>query len=196
MTRPAERTRRELTLAVGLCLLASSVALVAAGRTWALGAVAALPPLPARELTLTASQAGTPVRGLAVLGLAGAVAVLAATGWLRVGVGALLLLAGVLLAVVGAGFDATSGFASDGFVPDAAARTGWPLVTAGCGVLLAVAGLLVVLRGRSWSGLSRRYEAPGAGDERPVRGREPTPALPADRALWEALDRGEDPTTR
>lgn len=44
MSRPAADSRRELALAVALCLLASAGALVAAGRTWASGSVAALPP--------------------------------------------------------------------------------------------------------------------------------------------------------
>ena len=53
---------------------------------------------------------------------------------------------------------------------------------------LAGAGALTVLRGRSWPGLGQRYDAPAP---RPVPEGPPT-----ERALWEALDRGEDPTTR
>ncbi|WP_445548819.1 Trp biosynthesis-associated membrane protein [Frankia sp. CiP1_Cm_nod2] len=46
------------------------------------------------------------------------------------------------------------------------------------GVLLAGGGLLVALRGHTWSALSARYRAPAA---RPVD-------------AWEAIDRGDDPT--
>jgi len=199
MSPSADATRRERALAVGLCLLASSGALVAAGRTWAVGTVAALPPLPARDLALTGTQAGAPARGLAVLGLAGAIAVVAARGWLRVAVGVVLLVAGGILAVAGAGFDAGSSFAAQGLFPAQARRTGWSLVAAGCGAVLAIAGLLVVVRGRGWSTLSRRFESPAArtqdapatsaqeGDEAGAR---------SERDLWEALDRGEDPTTK
>jgi len=186
---------------------ASSGALICAGRSWAVGPVAALPPLPARELVLTGTQAGAPISGLAVLGLAGAVAVVAARGWPRVAVGVVLLLAGGTLAVVGAGFDAGSAFATQGMFPMRVRRTGWSLLAAGCGAGLAVAGLLVVLCGRGWSTLSRRYESPAARrqDASPTAtqqtgqraGRaEAQEGAPSERELWEALDRGEDPTTR
>lgn len=207
MSRSADATRRERAFAIGLCVLASSGALVCAGRTWAVGTVAALPPLPARELVLTGTQAGAPTSGLAVLGLAGAVAVVAARGWPRVAVGVVLLLAGGTLAVVGAGFDAGSGFAAQGMFPTQVRRTGWPLLAAACGAGLAVAGLLVVVRGRGWSTLSRRYESPAARtqDAPPAVTRQTGQAegqaeVPegarSERELWEALDRGEDPTTR
>ena len=194
MSRPAADSRRELALAVALCLLASAGALVAAGRTWASGSVAALPPLPAREVAVTAAQSGAPVRGLALLGLTGAIAVLAATGWLRVGVGILLLLSGLALTAVGLGFDAGAELARLGVAPqEAAGRTGWPLLAAGCGVGQAGAGLLAALRGRTWSGLSRRYDTTAARAGTATES-QPGPGVPAERRLWEALDRGEDPT--
>ena len=58
------------------------------------------------------------------------------------------------------------------------------------GLLMAAAGLLVVLRGRSWPGMGRRYERPGS-PAAPAR-----PQTDEDRAqaAWRALDRGEDPT--
>ena len=142
MSRSADTPRRERALAVGLCVLASSGALVCAGRTWAVGTVAALPPLPARELVLTGTQAGAPTRGLAALGLAGAVAVVAARGWPRVAVGVVLLLAGGTIAVVGTAFDAGSGFAAQGMFPMRVRRTGWSLLAAGCGAGRAAAGRL------------------------------------------------------
>ncbi len=194
MSRPAADSRRELALAVALCLLASAGALVAAGRTWASGSVAALPPLPAREVAVTAAQAGGPVRGLALLGLTGAIAVLAATGWLRVGVGVLVLLSGLALTAVALGFDAGAELARLGVAPQEAGRTGWPLVAAGCGGGQAGAGLLVALRGRTWSGLSRRYDPPTVHEGTAAAPSHPGPGVPAERRLWEALDRGEDPT--
>ncbi len=135
------------------------------------------------------------MRGLAVLGLAGAVAVLAARGWLRVTVGILLLLAGVIITVAGAGFDAGEALGAERIDPAATARTAWPLLAACCGAGLILAGLLVAVRGRGWSGLSRRYETPSAPTEA-ARPPLPEAGQPAERELWEALDRGEDPTAR
>jgi uncharacterized membrane protein (TIGR02234 family) len=59
------------------------------------------------------------------------------------------------------------------------------------GLLGVGAGLLVVLRSRSWPAMGRRYErAPGP----PPAGRIQTDEDRA-QAAWKALDRGEDPTT-
>jgi uncharacterized membrane protein (TIGR02234 family) len=74
---------------------------------------------------------------------------------------------------------------------------GWPLLTAVAGVLGGAAGLLVVLRGRGWPGMGRRYERAGSGaDGRPAAGPAARPRTDEDRAqaAWQALDRGEDPT--
>ncbi|MBC7375655.1 MAG: Trp biosynthesis-associated membrane protein, partial [Frankiales bacterium] len=50
----------------------------------------------------------------------------------------------------------------------------------------------IAVRGRRWAALSARYDAPAARAEQ-----EPDSEVSAsrqERALWEALDRGEDPT--
>ena len=66
-----------------------------------------------------------------------------------------------------------------------------------------LAGLLVVLRGRSWPGMGRRYErggtpaVPGSAEQpAPVPARPARPQTDEDRhqAAWKALDRGDDPT--
>ena len=198
--------RRQLSVPVGLCLAASSGALVAAGRIWATGTVAAIPPLPAQELAITGAGAGTPVRGLAVVGLAGTVAVIAARGWLRPLVGALLLLAGMGIVAASLGFDpgaalADASFPASGRMVAEAGTTPWPALSAACGAGLALAGLLVVLRGRGGGGLSQKYDSPVAGPAAadsgsagPTVGAVEQDAAASERALWEALDRGEDPT--
>jgi len=55
-------------------------------------------------------------------------------------------------------------------------------------VIVIVAGALIALRGGHWAAMSARYERPTAEPD-PERDR-----LLADRSLWNALDRGEDPT--
>jgi len=59
------------------------------------------------------------------------------------------------------------------------------------GLLAAAAGLLTVLRGRTWPAMGRRYERAAATAPAPARRQSDE-----DRALdaWRALDRGEDPT--
>lgn len=180
-------------------MLASSGGLVAAGRTWATGTIASVPPLPARELAVTGAEAGTPVRGLAVVGLAGAVAILAARGWLRPLVGLLLVLAGVGMVAAGLDFDAErslaggSGFGATTLV-EGAGSTAWPVLAAACGAGLATAGALVTLRGRRWGGMSQKYDSPAPAPA-PEQQDQPDRAA-GERQLWEALDRGEDPTRK
>lgn len=73
------------------------------------------------------------------------------------------------------------------------ALTAWPAVTIGGLVLVAVGAGVVLLRGADWSGLSSRYERPGTP---PAAGASGSGAAPPTSAgdLWQALDRGDDPT--
>ncbi len=143
----SRRARRELALA---CLLTLGGALI---------------------VLFAASRQPTPTaRALALVALAGVVALLAARGWTRFAVGVVLALSG--LAITGL----------------AAARlTGgsvvlWPVLSMLGGLLVLAAGALAATRGRSWLALGARYDAPAA--VRPV----------SDGDVWAALDRGEDPT--
>jgi len=190
------RSRRELTLAVLLCLLGAFVVLVAAGRVWTEVEVAESALAPARTVGALGTEVVPGLRALGLVALAGVVA-LAATR--RVG----RTVVGIVLAVVGAVVVVTSLTADGaqeanrkaaeggGQVGDVILPTGWPNVAVLGGLLVVAAGLLVAARGRRWAALSRKYEPPTA------RTAEPAQDGPvAERALWEALDRGEDPTAR
>jgi uncharacterized membrane protein (TIGR02234 family) len=72
-------------------------------------------------------------------------------------------------------------------VPHVAVHAVWPVLSAICGVLVVAAGVLIAVRGHRWQGMSARYEAQPARADNPVK---------AAAALWSALDRGEDPTSR
>jgi hypothetical protein len=60
------------------------------------------------------------------------------------------------------------------------ASFGWPLLCTVGGVLVAAAGVFTVVRGSRWPGMGSRYERRGTPRE--------------DVPLWDALDRGDDPT--
>ena len=193
--------RREVGLAVLLCLVGAFVVLVAAGRAW-IELTVLSPLVDDRALPVTGAELSPGVRALGLVGLAGVVAVAATRRTGRVVVGLLLLLVGgaVVVLALGAGSDAFAR-AQDtvavqeagGTVSDASAGTVWPYACAAGGLLLGVAGLLVAVRGRRWAALSQRYEAPAS---RPAEAPGPERAERAERALWESLDRGEDPTGR
>ncbi|MHA6621993.1 Trp biosynthesis-associated membrane protein [Pseudonocardia sp. DLS-67] len=119
---------------------------------------------------LTGAQVAPWLGGTALLALAGVAGVVATGGVLRRLVGGLLALVGIAVAVLG--------------VRALAGATAAPLlVIAGAVVLLAV-GTLVLVRERRLPRLGARYAAPG---ERRVE-RDP------DRAAWEELDQGRDPS--
>lgn len=111
--------------------------------------------------------------GTALLALAGVAGVVAAGGLLRRLVGGLLALvgAGVLVFGVLALFSAPFG-------------TGASLLAVAGAVALLAAGVAVLVLERRLPRLGARYAAPG---ERPVE-RDP------DRAAWQELDEGRDPT--
>ena len=184
------RGRRGLSTAVLLCLAGAFVVLVAAGRSWVDLEVPAGPLADAR----TDAHTGTDlVPGLSALGLVGLAGVVALAATRRVGrtlVGLVLLAtgAGVLAAVLSASGEVLAEELPGQPGEAVAHLTGWSFVTAAGGVLLLAAGALTVVRGRSWPALGQRYEAPTGGPAAASR-QEPT-----ERGLWEALDRGEDPT--
>jgi hypothetical protein len=159
------RARRELTVTVLLCAVGAVVELLAVGRPWA--KVAAR--------TYTGSNVAGAVRPLALVALAGTAALLATRRWGRIAVGVLLVAAGAGTAVAAA---------TASYPPGAHHLEGWRIVTIVAAVPVAVSGLASAARGYRWSVMSARYDAPGA------RQRVQDP----DVALWDALDRGDDPT--
>ena len=193
-------TQGELGAAVGAVLVGGSLALLGAGRAWLSGSAAAGPGLPVIELAPTGRELAPGVVALALVALAGVLPVVATRGRWRVGVGVVVALVGVGITVLAL----STGDAEAAAVDRAGAALGvsdptvtgiassrWPWVTAGAGALVATGGMLISLRGPRWCGLGRRYDAPASGAQRHESGAE---SHGAQHRLWEALDRGEDPT--
>ena len=203
---PRTGPRRELRLAVLLCLVGAGLLLLATSRVWVSFA-------DSQQLTTSAVRTqvhGTLVapgaRALGLVALAGVVALAATRRLGRVLIGALVLLAGVgtvvvLANVLAAGLADTAllaqqvreqtGGSSSGVVATRSVsalrtRPAWPVVGIGGGVLVTASGLLVAVRGRRWATLSQAYQVPAA------RADKPEPA--GDKAVWDALDSGDDPT--
>ncbi len=198
--RPVSRGRRELTATVLACVVAAGVALTAGGQAWGEITAQRPEPLPPVTTLVSGSEAAPLVPAAALVLLAAAGALLAVRGGGRAVVGAVLVLAGVGLAWASgrvlAGDDVVTtqlrafGVPADELVTDLS--PGWPVAVVVAGVLGVLAGLLTVVRGRSWPAMGRRYER--AGDP----GTATPPVAPTAEqqasAAWSALDRGEDPT--
>lgn len=177
-----------------LCLAGGGLAVLASGRPWA-RAVLRQPPLATVGATVSGHSLTPAVAALGLVGLAGVVAVLATRGTGRLATGVLLALAGAGVVAVSLqvrlDLDGRTGTVLEraAGAPGAAARhirpTSWPVVSAAAGLLLGAGGVLTATRGRGWSTLSARHDVPG-GDV------PPEPVEPAH--MWDAQDRGEDPT--
>ena len=177
-----------------LVILGALLGFLAASRPWAL--VVVPDPIAERTLGVSGREAAGVVPAVALVALAGAVAVLTTRRVGQAVAGALLVLAGAGAAASSIGVLRTPVSAVDQVVAAATGRTGvagvtasvtaWPWVGVASGVLIALGGCMAVLRARSWGGLSARYETP-ADDGKPVPDDDPG-------QVWDALSRGEDPT--
>ena len=198
--------RRELTAAVLGAALAGALALIAGGQGWADVTVDRTAPLPPVSAVVTGADAAPLVPATGLVLLAAAVALLAVRGAGRPVVGLLMAVAGGALGWSGiralaGGLSAAAAElpgvgGAQGSAADIDVAAGWPVLALLAGVLGAAAGLLVVVRGRQWPGMGRRYERPGAGGEPRPAAAAARPQTDDDRAqaAWRALDRGEDPT--
>ncbi len=180
--------RRELVVSVLLCLVGSALVLLAVSRSWIVHSYGGEAPLPPRAFRVDGARLVPGSRALALVGLAGVAAVLATrrTGRVAVGVVQGLAGAGIAALVLRALVDPDAAVNRAGPFVDVTVAPGqqlgaWPYVALLGALLITVAGLLVVVRGRSWVVMSSRYDAP----QQQPRG---------DASLWDALDRGEDPT--
>ncbi|MGH3693851.1 MAG: Trp biosynthesis-associated membrane protein [Pseudonocardiaceae bacterium] len=191
--RDPSRTALGATIAV---LVAAAVAL---GGSAALGWAQIEVQAPLRgivQLRLSGSMLLSALGPLAVLALATVAAVLASGGWARRMLGVLLLGTAVppALAVLrvrdggwltGAALSAADRPARSVPVGTATALLAGPGLAGVGAVLLAAAGVALVVGGHRMPRLGRRYQAPATRRDRP---------LPAQGRFWERLDAGEDPT--
>jgi uncharacterized membrane protein (TIGR02234 family) len=196
--------RRSVAAALLLGVVGAAVVLTAGSRTWQHGSTGF------GDTTMDVEVSGRTITGLpgalALVGLCALVAVFAVRGVSRMVVAGLLTLSGA--GVIAAALLATGNTA---VLADAAANasgltrasvdgrtnTAWPMVSAAGGVLLLAAGVVALVRSRTWPGMSSRYDRDGAAPARAAGAASPSTAVEQDRPedLWKALDRGEDPTT-
>lgn len=187
--------RQHALFAVALLLdvVGAGAALLIASRPWQTLTLERGGPFPNMTRELIGRDVDSAPTALALVALAGVVAVLATRGLLRRTVGCVIGLAGVGLiwrALASAdpvkdyGFDSRMGLLTD-HAPMVETHAVWPVLTAVCGALVGVSGILIAWRGQEWQAMSARYETPPAQEADP----EKTAAT-----LWTKLDRGEDPT--
>jgi hypothetical protein len=201
---------RQRAVTVVVCAAAAGLALFAASRTWTVETVARPAPLPPQVTTRNGSELVPALPALALVALAGAGGLLATRAWGRRLVAGLILLAGLGLAglAVGRGGWALVVVAAGLVVAAAGAYAWWR------GPTWPSLGVRYERTTRA-DGATRTEKAEGAAAEQPVR----DPAAPVgpstertesgaessdiqvdsaeeavSQALWDAIERGEDPT--
>ncbi len=181
--------------------------LLGATRVWSTEVVARPAPLSPQVIAHTGATLAPALPALGLVALAGAGGLLATRGTARRLVGALVCAVGVAVVVL------VAGALADGGVGAA-----WPAVCLLGGVAVALAGAFAVADGGRWPVMGRRYErahtpagpvlaSPAQTSEhpsavpsnRPASDRpsstRPSSDRPAPAAeIWDALERGEDPT--
>jgi uncharacterized membrane protein (TIGR02234 family) len=194
-------SRVEFAAALLLDLVGAGVALLVSSRTWqsahflrsGLGDI---------DAGLTGRNIDSSPTALALAALAGIVALIATRGLARRVVGGLVAVVGVALvwrSLRSAGAVSASrarsivedhhqGIALPSAAQHVAVHAAWPVLSAIAGALVMVAGVLVAVRGHRWQSMAARYSAPSDVDDADARKR-------ADLALWNAIERGDDPTT-
>lgn len=206
--------RRRERLLVGLAVaLGAALMLLAVSRPWAHAVVD--DPLAGRlSVEATGRQAAPVVAAVALVALAGAVALLTLRTVGRVVAGLLLVLSGAAAAAAAVAVERTPSDALRSVIAGATGRSGealpvahqtaWPWVAVVGAVLVLVGGAAGVARARTWSGdagLSGRYDSPVRATAPTSGGRADEPQGPDERSAgsdvpdpWDRLSRGEDPT--
>jgi uncharacterized membrane protein (TIGR02234 family) len=220
---------RERGLAALLCAAGAGLALLAAGRPWA--TVRARDAITPFAQDLTGRDLGGAAGALGWAALAALAALFATQGRVRAGVGVLLALFGA-----GIGYGSVTAVQRSDVLAAAGEKSAllrlggnlsvqvgpWWAVSLAGGLLLVAAGVVTVLRGARWPGMSARYERAPASASAHAEGAGPGGDRPTDRpesvpgggerqaeggaregaagtaddpaSLWKSLDRGEDPT--
>jgi uncharacterized membrane protein (TIGR02234 family) len=183
--------RRALWTWVAVCVAGAALVLLAAGRDWFTVMYGV------RKVEVSAAELVPALSPAAWAGLAAVVAVLATRGgWRRIIGGVMALCgAGVIIAAWwGSGASAALRISAGqapmigGGDPRITSVVAWPLIATVGGLLLLGGGVTAVLRGGRWPGMSDRYDRPAA------RRSAPAESASSERALWDAIDRGADPT--
>jgi uncharacterized membrane protein (TIGR02234 family) len=175
---------------LGVLLVGAVLCLVGSGMSWG---TAQRADLVNTEVAVSGGDLVPVARATGLLALAAVVAVHATRRWGRRLVGGLLAVAGAAVVaqtsvvarelqqnVVGQ-LESSAG----GEVASAGPAWGGPVVMAAGGAAVAASGMLLTGLGARWPSMGARYERRAA--TRPA-------SETSERAAWDALDRGEDPT--
>lgn len=197
--------RREYGITLAVLILAAIGVIVAYGATWVTATVPVFlgEPTPTRMVSLTGSMLFGSTGAAGWVAAACAAGIIATRTWGRTIIGMVAALAGLAAGVSAVTFILSRGPLVDAALADdqaiAVEGNAWWVMAALAGLAVTVSGAVTVIRGRRWPSLSARYErtSVGASDSQGnVSGRPggESGGNPTAMHMWDALDRGDDPT--
>jgi len=177
-------------------LLAAIGILVGSARPWA-SATSRAAGLPTIQSSVSGTDLAPLAGALGVVVLAAFGAVIATRGWVRRGLGLLIVAAScvVLIAAVapgGAHEALAAGLSAKGWSGGAyeSSTVGWRWLVLICALLTVGTGAVTARYGGEWAVMGQRYDAPEPDG--------PVPAKPAadltETEVWRSIDQGHDPT--
>lgn len=196
--------RREYGMTIAVLIVAAIGMIVAYGATWITATVPVFrgEVTPTRLVSLTGSMLIGSGAAAGWVAAACAAGIVATRTWGRTAIGILAALAGAAGGIPAVAFILSRGpLVADALAGDEALEVSgnaWWVIAALSGLAGMVAGAITAVRGRNWPSLSARYERPSAGNptQERIAGVESDPDRTTTSAItmWDALDRGEDPT--
>lgn len=194
---------QERSMVVGLVIAAGALALLSSAPTW-VSATVRDEGLPEVALQVNGRSVAPLVAAAGLLALAGGLASLLAGVWARRVIGGMLLVAGGaavwgVLSLLAGPKSAVEGPLSDAVgltrvVVATADVSVWPTIAAIACALIAVGGAWMLARASRWTAAGRRFERTPREGSTHEDGDDQEGSPPRGTGLWDALDRGEDPT--
>lgn len=149
--------------------------------TWATATVTVLGGAGSRTVTVSGGEAVPQAMSLAIVAVAGALALLSLRSWARQVVGLLLIAVGVVIELGILDFLRHPAIDAGNDTVGLITTHPWWIVVGIGALLIAAAGVVTTVFSRAWDGLGAKYEAEGS---RKTRAMSP----------WDALNSGQDPT--
>ncbi|RRJ87270.1 hypothetical protein EG850_05540 [Gulosibacter macacae] len=175
--------KRAKRLALLVLLVGAGLGMLAWSQPWASASLA-----DGGTHEVPGSQASPETLALAMTALAGVVALAIAGRVLRLVVGALMVIVGILMAATVFPYEVAA-VSLEPLADAAVTQTFWPILAVVAGVVIALSGMVALATGRTWPSTDRKYSTSRMQDA----------AAPADDAStrmdqWDALSAGDDPT--
>lgn len=182
-----------------LGLLGAVAMTVGVARPWA-AATANQRGVPPIEATVTGADLIPLAGALGVVVLAAFGAVIATRGWVRRGLGVLILAASVVVLVsaihpAGAGHALEEGLSNKGWTGGdyTTSSPAWRWVVLAASVVCALAGAAVARLGGRWSTMGKEYDAPARSEPANDSTAASSGAM-SEAEVWREIDQGRDPT--